>query len=79
MVNCSGATGSGINFIDSGGWALSNLPDHIANHPSRNTYFGLPFLLGLLGMFFHYKRHKNDFTIVSAALLFHRTGNYNLP
>ncbi len=64
---------SGIGFIDE--WRLgpqSNLPDHIANHPSRNTYYGLPLLLGLLGMFFHYKRHKNDFTIV--LLLFFFTG-----
>ena len=64
---------SGIGFIDE--WRLgpqSNLPDHIANHPSRNTYYGLPLLLGLLGMFFHYKKNKNDFTIV--LLLFFFTG-----
>ena len=64
---------TGINFIDE--WRLGpqdNLPDHMANHPARNTYYGLPLLLGLLGLFFHYKRHKNDFTVV--MLLFFFTG-----
>lgn len=64
---------SGIGFIDE--WRLGpqdDLPDHIKNHPARNTYFGLPLVLGLIGMFFHYKKHKNDFTIV--LLLFFFTG-----
>jgi hypothetical protein len=64
---------SGIGFIDS--WRLGpqdNLPDHIANHPARNTYFFLPLLLGLVGMFYHYKKHRNDFAIV--LMLFFFTG-----
>ncbi|MFO7924374.1 MAG: DUF2723 domain-containing protein [Bacteroidales bacterium] len=64
---------SGINFID----ALrlgpqDNLPGHIASHPARNTYYGLPLVLGLLGFFYHYKKDKKDFTIV--LLLFFFTG-----
>ncbi len=64
---------TGIGFID----ALrlgpqDNLPDHIANHPARNTYFALPLLLGLLGVFYHYKKQKNDFVVV--MLLFFFTG-----
>ncbi len=31
------------------------------NDPSRNVYYGLPFLFGLLGMFFHYQRRSKDF------------------
>ncbi len=64
---------SGIKFIDE--WRLgpqSDLPDHIGNHPSRNTYYALPLLLGLLGLYFHFKRQKNDATIV--LLLFFFTG-----
>lgn len=64
---------SGINFIDS--WRLGpqdNLPAHIAEHPARNTYYFLPLILGLTGLFFHYKRQKNDFVIV--LLLFFFTG-----
>ena len=44
---------SGIRFIDE--WRLGpqdNLPLHIAGHPARNTYYGLPLLLGLAGMFY---------------------------
>ncbi len=64
---------TGIRFIDELRLGpQSDLPDHIANHPSRNTYYALPFLLGLIGLFFHYKRHKNDFTVV--LLLFFFTG-----
>jgi hypothetical protein len=74
MGNCSGETGSaGINFIDS--WRLGpqdNLPPHMANHPARNTYFFLPLLLGLMGLFYHLKRNIKDFAIV--LLLFFFTG-----
>ena len=64
---------SGIRFIDE--WRLGtqdNLPDHIENHPARNTYYGLPLLLGLIGLFYHLKRQKKDFTVV--LLLFFFTG-----
>ncbi len=64
---------SGIPFFDE--WRLGpqkNMPPHIANHPARNTYYGLPLLLGLAGLFFHYKRQKNDFVVV--LLLFFFTG-----
>jgi hypothetical protein len=64
---------SGINFIDE--WRLGpqdNLPPHMANYPSRNTYFFLPLLLGLVGLFYHLKRSRNDFAVV--LMLFFFTG-----
>ena len=36
------------------------MPDRIANNKARNKYFLLPFLFGLLGMFFHFSKNKND-------------------
>ena len=36
------------------------MPDRIANNKARNKYFMLPFLFGLLGMFFHFSKNKND-------------------
>ncbi|MFI3295514.1 MAG: DUF2723 domain-containing protein, partial [Rikenellaceae bacterium] len=33
-----------------------NLPDEIAGNRGRNTYYFLPLILGLLGLFFHIKR-----------------------
>ncbi len=64
---------TGIGFLDE--WRLGpqdNLPPHMADHPARNLYYGLPLLLGLIGLFFHYKKQKNDFAIV--LMLFFFTG-----
>lgn len=49
-----------------------NLPAEIANNKARNNYYMLPFILGLMGMIFHFSRNKKDFAIV--ALLFFFTG-----
>ena len=52
---------SGISFMDSNRlYNQSQLPSRIKNDKARNTYFMLPFLFGLLGMFFHFSKNKND-------------------
>lgn len=64
---------SGVKFIDA--FRLgpqSNLPDHVKNNKSRNTYFMLPFILGIMGLFMHYKNHKNGTLIM--GILFVVTG-----
>ncbi len=38
-----------------------NLPDWMKNNRARNTYFFFPFLLGILGAVFHYKKDKVSF------------------
>jgi hypothetical protein len=48
-----------------------NLPDSMRN-PARNKFYMLPFLLGLAGLFYHLKVHKQDTLLV--ALLFIMTG-----
>ena len=64
---------SGINFMD----ALrlgpqNNLPKHLKDNKGRNTFYFLPFLLGLIGLFFHLiKRPKDAWAIF---LLFFFTG-----
>ncbi len=50
----------------------SNLPDSLKNNKAHNTLFALPFILGLLGMYFHYKKKKADFGI--NFLMFFFTG-----
>ena len=50
---------SGIKAID----ALrlgsqNNLPDWMTENRTRNTYFFIPFLLGVIGMIFHFKKDK---------------------
>ena len=50
---------TGISFIDEMRLGpQTNLPDHFLSNPSRNVYFGLPLILGLLGLYFQAKRDK---------------------
>lgn len=64
---------SGIKFIDQirlGG--QSDLPEAELNNPSRNTFYFLPLILGLVGALWQFKRNPKDAGIV--ALLFFFTG-----
>ena len=57
---------SGIDFIDelfTG--PADNIPSEAANNPSRNTYFFLPLLLGLLGIIYQASSDWRNFTVVS--------------
>ncbi len=42
----------------------SGLPSEMAENPARNTYFFLPFLLGLLGLIYQLNRDQKNFTVV---------------
>ncbi len=48
------------------------LPDSMKSEKAHNAYFFLPFLFGLFGMFFHYKKRKKDF--FALLILFLITG-----
>ncbi len=50
--------------------ASDNMPDYAKNDPSRNHYYYLPFLLGILGAVWHYQRNKYDFFVVLALFFF---------
>ncbi|HAF30487.1 MAG TPA: DUF2723 domain-containing protein [Bacteroidales bacterium] len=64
---------TGLNFIDNNLIGpQENLPDSMKNQKSRNVYFMLPLILGLIGFFFHLRNHFNDFIVV--LLLFVLTG-----
>ena len=50
---------SGVKFIDNARLGDQDaLPPSLANNKAHNTYYFLPFLLGLLGIFFQYNRGK---------------------
>ena len=52
---------SGISFIDNSKlFDQSTLPETQKNDKARNTYFLLPFIFGLMGLFFHFKYRSND-------------------
>ena len=64
---------TGIPFWDTARLGdQSKMPDSMKHNKSHNTLFCLPFLLGLLGLIYQYKKDKNDTLIV--GLLFFFTG-----
>lgn len=64
---------SGIPFIDRMYLEnIDNIPDQLLENKGRNTYFFLPFLLGLGGLFWQLRRDKNNFNVV--MFLFLMTG-----
>lgn len=61
---------TGIGFIDSIRLGnQENLPEHMKNDPSRNTYFMLPFLLGIFGLWYQYKKNNKDAWAVTLFFL----------
>ncbi|MDR1584470.1 MAG: DUF2723 domain-containing protein [Prevotellaceae bacterium] len=64
---------SGIKFIDESRLGnMDNMPAYLAENKGNNKYYFLPFLLGILGLLFQFKRDKKGFTLVT--LLFFFTG-----
>ncbi len=58
---------SGLEFSK-----IAAMPDFIKSHPSKNHFYYLPLLLGLLGLFWHSSKKGNDAIVV--GLLFFFTG-----
>jgi hypothetical protein len=64
---------TGIPLIDSSIYGdQTYLPDSLKNNKAHNTMFMLPFILGLIGMFYHFKRKGSDALIT--FMLFFFTG-----
>jgi len=64
---------SGIKFIDEARLGPQDkLPTRYKEHKARNTYYMLPLILGLLGLFYHSSKNKRDFFVI--LLLFVMTG-----
>jgi len=63
---------SGIRFIDEARIGnLDKYPEHRKN-PANNKFYFLPLIIGLLGFFYHLKKHARDTFVV--GLLFFMTG-----
>jgi len=65
---------TGISFIDQNVLKVGtpDMPADMKKDPSRNVYYMLPFLLGLVGIFYHFNRDSKFWWIV--MLLFLMTG-----
>ena len=63
---------TGINFIDTYllGITQENLPSDVSNNKARNSYYLLPFLLGLIGLLFVFNRDKKVFWTMLVFFLF---------
>ena len=63
---------TGINFVDEYllGISQENLPSDVLNNKARNTYYLLPLLLGLIGLFFVFNRDKKVFWTMLVFFLF---------
>lgn len=62
---------SGIKFLDEirlG--SQSNLPESVLDNKGRNTYYFLPFILGLIGFIFHFRKDKRTFWVLLVLFLF---------
>ena len=69
--NLNGNWISGIKFIDEARLgSQDNLPSDALNNKARNTYFFLPFIIGLIGFFFHAKKDLKSFYVLLALFLF---------
>jgi hypothetical protein len=67
----SGEWVSGIKFIDEARLGPQDMPEHMKNK-GNNKYFFLPLILGLIGLYFQFKKDKNNGWVV--MLLFVMTG-----
>jgi hypothetical protein len=62
---------SGITFLDE--WRLgpqTTMPESMKSNRAKNTYFFLPLILGLIGVFYHFKKAKEDASVVMTLFLF---------
>ncbi len=64
---------TGIKFLDAMRLGpQDNLPKFITENKGHNRYYALPLILGLLGAWFYYQKHRKDFWIIT--LFFIMTG-----
>ena len=62
---------SGIDFIDENRLgSQKNLPSDLADNKARNTYYFLPLILGLIGLFFHASKDMKRFWVLTVFFLF---------
>ncbi len=57
----------GADWLKPNQW-FKNVPEELANNGSRNNYFMIPFILGLIGMFYQFTKDTKNFAVI--ALLF---------
>jgi hypothetical protein len=69
---------TGINFLDKPRVGSSDLPADMKNDTSRNTYYLLPFLLGVIGLIYQLNRDRKKFLHYITTFHNDRTCNCNI-
>src|SRR5690606_18041887 len=61
---------TGIKFLDAFRLGYrTDLPSDLLNNKGRNHYFMLPFIIGLIGFIFHYRKDTKTFYVLLALFL----------
>lgn len=61
---------SGIKALDAARLgSQTNLPETITKNPGRNIFYGLPLILGLIGMIYLYRKNKKVSIIIAGLFL----------
>ena len=77
VVSRKGNWISGIKFIDEMRLGpQDNLPESMTNNKARNMMFFLPFILGIIGMVYHYSRDNKDAWVVMLLFFLVRCYRY---
>lgn len=62
---------TGINFIDEFRLgSQKNLPSDVLNNKGRNHYYMIPFIIGLIGFIFHFRKDPKSFYVLLVLFLF---------
>jgi hypothetical protein len=61
---------SGIPFIDAAKGIKPGEPQSLKANKGRNLYYGLPFLIGILGMIWHFRANKKDAWVTLTLFFF---------
>ena len=61
--------------VQGAGWlrpwqTAKGLPELLKNNRGRNNYFMLPFILGMIGLFYTYKRNRKMFGVLTVLFIF---------
>ena len=70
-TNVNGNWISGVKFLDAMRLGpQDDLSDDMKNNKARNTYYFLPFILGVVGMIYHARKDLKSFYVLLALFLF---------
>jgi len=63
---------TGISFVDQLrlGYPQTGLPKEIKENKGRNKYYMIPFLLGMLGLIYHFRKDRKSFWAVFTLFIF---------